>query len=116
MCAITAYRKYGLTRNQVASLMLNFFHYPKEYLDTLQYHSVLHCSGARLRDNVINGVFYHNAVEYLVVYKNALPAETFKAQQIKLYFRVPKEEYELESYVLVKVMKEEELKKLGDIK
>lgn len=105
--AIESYKKYGVTKNEVAHMLINFFHYPETYLDTLEEYFILHWKSKYFIEKLSNGSISHNflnrSTEYLVVYQNCTPAGVKKAHSVKLSFRKPKNEFDLMNYVIIRI-------------
>jgi hypothetical protein len=104
--AIASYKLYGVTRNQVASMMLNLFHYPSEYRDTLQSYYILHWDAGYLDSQMTDGMIRHSDVDYLVVYQGCTPYAARRAKQLKLSLRQAKVEFNLQAYVIIRIVQE----------
>ena len=124
MSAITCYKHYGVTRNQVASMCINLFHYPVEYIDTLDEYYILHwtphyfltqlksgiitrpasVSSTTVSGKIITGGHETNTVDYLAVYKDCTPVKIKKSNGIKLSFRKPLSDFQVSPYVLVSLI------------
>jgi hypothetical protein len=100
-----AYQIYGVTKNQVASMMLNFFHYPYNYLDTLATYYMRHWTGQHFYANMVDGAITgsEDSIKYLVVYQGCTPYQAKRAQQLRLSFRSAKPEFGLCAYVIVRI-------------
>lgn len=103
---LEAYTKFGITRNQVASLLINFWHYPDQYRNTLDQYFVRHWEGSHFDKMIKDGTLIQNENSYLVVYQNCTPFSVKNSKQVKLSFRKPNPEFGLQAYVLVKIMEE----------
>ncbi len=103
---IETYKQYGVTKNQVASMLLNLFHYPAEFRDTLQSYYILHWEAGYLESAITDGTVLHNGVSYLVVYQGCTPYAAKRAKQLKLSLREPKKEFGLAAYVIVRIVQE----------
>lgn len=111
--AFDAYKRHGVTRKQLHSLCINFFHFPPEYRDTLSNYWIYHWQGAHLREQVQDGTIHipsgavcGNAGEYLIVYQNCTPYAAYKAKCVRMSFRKPCKEFDLPAFVVVQVFKQ----------
>lgn len=104
MSAILCYKQHGVTRNQLASLCINTFNFPEQYQDLLSKYRLIQWSGRMFADHLKSGVITFLGDEYLVVYKDCTPSKVMKADQIRLSFRKPKDEFEVRGYVIVKIL------------
>ena len=100
-----SYKLYGVTKNQVASMMLNFFHFPYQYTDVLATYYLRHWTGqhfyASMQDGAIIGT--EDNIKYLVVYQGCTPFQAKRAHQLRLSFRSAKPEFGLQAYVVVRI-------------
>lgn len=104
MSAIAAYQKYGLTPTQVHYMLLNYFHYPEEYKDTLKHYFISQYSGDYLKNQIHHGTLSKNNFTFMVVYSKCTPYTAMKAAQIKISFRVPQDEFSLCAYAVVRLV------------
>jgi hypothetical protein len=108
LSTLEAYSKFGITRNQVASLLINFWHYPDQYRNTLDQYFVRHWEGSHFDKMIKDGTLVQGDNSYLVVYQNCTPFAVKNAKQVKLSFRKPLADLGLQAYVLVKIIDQKE--------
>lgn len=101
--SIVSYKKHGIPRSFLNHLLLNWFYFPKEYQDLLWNYYILHWSGSFLKAQLKQGTILHQNRLYIVIFHRCTHYDAVRADQVKLSFRVPMEEYELPSYVLITV-------------
>lgn len=104
MSGIDVYKKHGITKKQLHSLLVNIFHFPAEYRDCLQNYHLLHWEGAWFSARLIDGSIAADNDDYLVVYQACTPYQAKRAKQLRLSFRKPHADFGLPSYVIVKVL------------
>lgn len=103
---LQTYKRYGVTKRQVHSLLINLFHYPAEYRDTLQDYFILCWTGEHLFDRLIDGTVSVGSTEYLIIYQNCNSYTSKRAKQVRLSFRKPMPEFNLPAYVIVRTIGE----------
>src|SRR5882672_300091 len=80
--ASESYRRYGVTRSFIHSLAINNFHFPAQYIDTLESYFILYWKPAYFRTQLLEGaITLHNGTRYLVVYQNCNPYSIAKSSQ-----------------------------------
>lgn len=109
LTGIEVYQKYGITKKQLASLMINIFHFPHQYRDCLSQYYLLHWAGEHFSNTIEEGTIKlstdpENATEYLVVYQGCTPYQAKKAKQLRLSFRKPQNDFQLQAYVIVRIL------------
>lgn len=108
MSAISSYKQYGVTRTQVHSMLINLPHYPVIYKDTLESYFGLVTTGKHIISNLSNGVVRSAGVAFLCVFHRCTAQEAKKAAHIHISYRIPKHEYELEAYAVIRILNGEE--------
>lgn len=103
LSAVEIVTKFGITRNQINSLLINQFHYPEQYRNTLEEYFVRHWEGSHFDKMIKDGTLVQGETSYLVVYQNCSPYVVKNASQVKLSFRKPLGTLGLQAYVLVKL-------------
>ena len=106
MSAISSYNKYGITRTQLHSLLINRFNFPSQYQDCLSSYFSYVVSPNKFFDMMVSGSITlreDQKCAYLVVYKECTPTSLKSVQQLKLSFRKPAPEFGLDAYVLVRI-------------
>lgn len=107
MSAISSYKRIGVTKSLVHHLAINYFHYPAEYLDTLEHYYIHHWNPQYVAEIIENGTIVHNDISYLVVYQNCTPFTVFRSKQdIRLSFRVVIPDFNIPAYVIVRLANE----------
>lgn len=104
MSVLKSYPIHGVTPYQVHSMMLNLYNYPPEYLDTLDEYFSYTTDPSYLADRIVEGTLSKKGHTFMVVYHKCTPSMIKHAQHIQLSFRVPKKDFGLCSYVLVRVI------------
>lgn len=104
--AIAGYKKHGVLKSTVAYMMLNHFHYPEEFKDTLSKYYIIHWRPKYFREQLCDGILVHQSEEYIVVYHKLSVGTLGKARMLKLSFRAAAPAYSLPAYVLVSEAKE----------
>lgn len=106
------YRKYGVNRAMVRSVIYSQFNIPADYLITLRYYRILYCSGANFRDHLTNEGSYigydpvsHEVIRYNIIYQYCTPSVVKRAKcaEVKLSFRIAQEDFNIEPTVLVRL-------------
>lgn len=112
--AISSYKTHGVTKSQVAGMVLNQFTFPEAYKDVLDTYFILHWKSKYFLSQIINGTIVRendlisdSKEEYLIVYQGCTPAILRKYKNVKLSFRKSKPEFGLQGYVLVRILEEE---------
>lgn len=108
LSTVEALNKFGITRNQIASLLINFWHYPDQYRNTLDQYFVRHWEGSHFDKMIKDGTLVQGENSYLVVYQNCTPFSVKNSKQVKLSFRKPLPDLGLQAYVLVKTLDQKE--------
>lgn len=96
--------KYGITKKQMHSLLINIFHFPATHADCLSGYYLKHWQGEYLSSQIAEGSVLDNGEEYVVIYQGCTPYQVRRAKEVKLSFRKPKKEFALSSYVIVRVV------------
>ena len=104
MSAIQSYQQYGVTRSQVHSLMINLYHYPDQYLDTLSEYFGYHYAGSYLHANLIDGTVSKKGYVFMTVFHKCTAQEAKNAAHIAISFRVPQKEFGLSPYAVVRII------------
>jgi len=110
LSTLESYKKHGVTRNQVASMMVNLFHYPANFRDTLEHYYILHWTGKHFDSILEEGAIFHadSGFSYLVVYQGCTPYAARRAKQLKLSFRKASVDFGLQAYVIVRTIQDSE--------
>ena len=96
-----AYKKHGISKTLVRSMMQNFFEFPKEYRDLLETYHLLYWQTGYFKNKITEGVIVKDGIQYQIIYQDT-PAILSKHSQVRLSFRSAVEVYNLEAYVLVR--------------
>lgn len=102
--AIHCQKHFGLPKSLLHSLLVNCFHFPEDYRDTLEEYYILHWSPEYYFQRFSAGTLRHGETDYLVVYNQCTPAQVRKAKQIRLSFRKAWDEVGIPTYVLVRTV------------
>lgn len=100
--SIASYKKHGVPRSMLAYLLINRFHIPNAFQDLVQNYYILRWEGKYLKQRIVDGTLLHQGRQYIVVFHNCTYGQATGKDQVFLSFRVPMEDYELPSYVLIK--------------
>ena len=96
-----AYKKHGISKTMVRSMMQNLFEFPKEYRDLLETYHLLYWQTGFFKSKITEGIIEKDGIQYQIIYKDQ-PATLSKHSQVRLSFRSAVREYNLEAYVLVR--------------
>ena len=99
--SLEAYKKHGVSKTLLRSMLQNLFGFPKEYRDLLETYHLLYWETKYFKDKLTEGVIEKDGIKYQIIYQDA-PAILSKHSQVKLSFRSAAEVYDLEAYVLVR--------------
>lgn len=97
------FRKYGVAKSQCRLLTQNIFHIPLDYQDLYHKYYLLFWTPDYFYSQVHDGMIQRDGVDYQVIYHLCTPTALRKYAQVRLSFRIPQQEYEIEPYVLVGV-------------
>lgn len=95
---IDCYTRYGIPRKLIHHMLINHFHYPAAYQDTLSHYELKYWSAAYTRGIISNGCIS----EFLVVYHNCTPTDINKWNQASLSFRKANILLDIPAYVLIR--------------
>ncbi len=101
LCSVDSFRKYGVKRSVVHHLLLNNFHYPIEFQDTLEDYFILHWTPSWVGNQLINGIIQAHEKEYIAVFHKLSARDLLHEKELRLSFRSAKPEYNLPAYVLI---------------
>lgn len=104
--SIVAYKKYGIKRTHVHYMLVNYFTYPINHLDTLKDYCLTRCNKNWFFSWMRDGILIYDNKEYVIVYHKCGAASLRKALEITLSFRTPQPEFNLSNYVLIKPSEE----------
>lgn len=93
--------KYGISKNVVASTLLNEFHIDAKVKHTLEIYYHLQWKSKFFLEQLREGTITRDGVTYIVVYHKCTRYDVKMAVDCRLSFRVPQTEYDLPAYVLV---------------
>lgn len=99
-------KKYGVSKSEMHSLLINAFHIPLEIATTACDKYFTRKWRASTCLPITEGMIRYQEQDYLVVYSNCTPFKLRKHEFAKFSFRVAKLEFNLPAYVLIKVIDE----------
>jgi hypothetical protein len=82
-------------------MMMNNFHYPAEYKDTLSSYFLLHWQGSYFAGQFKEGVIEYQGVKYTVILNDCTLYTAKRAHQLRLSFRAAQDIYQLNPIVIV---------------
>lgn len=100
------YKKYGVSKNRLHSILLNVFHFPAQYYDTLDIYYILHWEGKYLSNRTCDGILSVKGINYMIVYDGCTPHQVHKAKELRLSFRKCVDEINLPAYVNIRILTE----------
>ena len=95
------YKRYGVAKSQCRLLTQNVFNIPIDFQDLYHKYYLVYWQPEYFFSQLQDGMIQRDGTDYQVIYHLCTPATVRKCSQVRLSFRVPQQEYEIEPYVLV---------------
>jgi hypothetical protein len=104
--------KFHVSRNEVRRVLVNDFDITPEYQFCLCYYHRLNCTGQKFQGHLNRGVFYYvdprndtKDAEFVIIYHGCTPTEVRNAQEVKISLRIALQEFNLDNYAIVSVVR-----------